>query len=103
MKLYELKGFEQDLEFSIPEELIQFEIKFHQTIKILTDLNKLNSKTTKNYKSMVDTLIDLGGNLNNFSLQVYQQKSGSNNELLEAIEKFGSTMDQSFLILKVLF
>ena len=97
VKLYELKGFEQDLEFSIPEELIQFEIKFHQTIKILTDLNKLNSKTTKNYKSMVDTLIDLGGNLNNFSLQVYQQKSGSNNELLEAIEKFGSTMDQSFL------
>ncbi|KAF6064943.1 PX domain family protein [Candida albicans] len=97
VKLYELKGFEQDLEFSIPEELIQFEIKFHQTIKILTDLNKLNSKTTKNYKSMVDTLIDLGGNLNNFSLQVYQQKSGSNNELSEAIEKFGSTMDQSFL------
>lgn len=97
VKLYELKGFEQDLKFSIPEELIQFEIKFHQTIKILTDLNKLNSKTTKNYKSMVDTLIDLGGNLNNFSLQVYQQKSGSNNELLEAIEKFGSTMDQSFL------
>ncbi|RCK55387.1 Sorting nexin-41 [Candida viswanathii] len=97
VKLYELKGFEQDLKFSIPDELIQFEVKFHQTIKNLTDLNKLNVKTTKSYKSLVDTLIDLGGNLNNFSLQVYQQKAGSNNELLEAIEKFGSTMDQSFL------
>ena len=97
VKLYELKGFEQDLKFSIPDELIQFEIKFHQTIKNISDLNKLNVKTTKSYRSLVDTLIDLGGNLNNFSLQVYQQKSGSNNELLEAIEKFGSTMDQSFL------
>ncbi|EMG51067.1 SNX41 Sorting nexin-41 [Candida maltosa Xu316] len=97
VKLYELKGFEQDLKFSIPEELIQFEVRFHQTIKHLNDLNKLNAKTTKNYKSLVDMLIDLGGNLNNFSLQVYQQKPGSNNELSEAIEKFGSTMDQSFL------
>ncbi|KAK6889989.1 Sorting nexin-41 [Candida tropicalis] len=97
VKLYELKGFEQDLKFSIPDELIQFEIKFHQTIKNISDLNKLNVKTTKSYRSLVDTLIDLGGNLNNFSLQVYQQKSGSNNELSEAIEKFGSTMDQSFL------
>ena len=97
VKLYELKGFEQDLKFSIPDELVHFEVKFHQTIKNLTDLNKLNVKTTKSYRSLVDTLIDLGGNLNNFSLQVYQQKAGSNNELLEAIEKFGSTMDQSFL------
>ena len=52
---------------------------------------------------MVDTLIDLGGNLNNFSLQVYQQKSGSNNELLEAIENLVQLWINLFLILKVLF
>ncbi|KAG7662728.1 SNX41 [[Candida] subhashii] len=96
VKLYELKGFEQDLQFVIPQELISFEVKFHQLIKGLNDLNKLNSKTTKTYKHLISILIDLGGNLNNFSLQVYHQND-ENNTLSESIEKFGSTIDQSFL------
>ncbi|CAI5756539.1 unnamed protein product [Candida verbasci] len=100
IKLYELKGFEQDLNFTIPEDLINFEIKFHQIIKILTDLNKLDLKITKNFKHLINNLIELGGNLNNFSLQIYQQNSNTNkenNQLSESIEKFGSTMDQNFL------
>ncbi|KAI5960663.1 SNX41 [Candida pseudojiufengensis] len=100
IKLFELKGFEQDLKFSIPQDLITFEMKFHKIIKNLNILNKLDIKTTKDYKGLINILIDLGGNLNNFSLQIYNQKikKDSNiNELSESIEKFGSTMDQSFL------
>ncbi|RLV93686.1 Sorting nexin-41 [Spathaspora sp. JA1] len=95
VKLYELRGFEQDFEFSIPEDLIKFELKFHQIIKILTDLNKLDVRTSKDFKILIHILIDLGSNLNNFSLQIYNQKTP--NQLSESIEKFGSTIDQSFL------
>ncbi|EGW33533.1 uncharacterized protein SPAPADRAFT_71364 [Spathaspora passalidarum NRRL Y-27907] len=96
VKLYELRGFEQDFEFLIPEELVMFEVKFHQIIKILSDLNKLDIRTSKNFKGLISILIDLGSNLNNFSLQIYHQKTNSN-QLSESIEKFGSTIDQSFL------
>ncbi|KAI5952016.1 SNX41 [Candida jiufengensis] len=100
IKLFELKGFEQDLKFNIPQDLINFEIKFHKIIKNLSFLNKIDLKTTKDFKGLINILIDLGGNLNNFSLQIYNQKikNDSNiNELSESIEKFGSTLDQSFL------
>ncbi|CCG21715.1 hypothetical protein CORT_0A13320 [Candida orthopsilosis Co 90-125] len=117
IKLFELNGtkgdFEDDLKFTIPEELITFEGKFHKIITSLSFLNKLDIKTTKDYKSLINVLIDLGGNLNNFSLQIYHQKPHHlrqqnpsessfttdipNNSLSEAIEKFGSTMDQCFL------
>lgn len=72
----------------------------------------MDIKTTKDYKSLINVLIDLGGNLNNFSLQIYHQKPHhlrqqnpsessfttdiTNNSLSEAVEKFGSTMDQCF-------
>ncbi|KAG2736947.1 hypothetical protein G9P44_001037 [Scheffersomyces stipitis] len=88
----------------VPHTLVQFEIKFHNIVRILQDLNKLNARNIKNYKGMVSNLIDLGGNLNNFSLQIFESSnhaavSGvpSNNNLSEAIEKFGSTVDSSFL------
>ena len=126
MKLFELGEiktggghFEDDLKFTIPQELITFDTKFHKIITGLSFLNKLDIKTTKDYKSLINVLIDLGGNLNNFSLQIYHQKphhlrqqqqnqqqpdtsmfsesETRNNALSEAIEKFGSTMDQVFL------
>ena len=112
IKLFELRGFEQDLKFNIPDEMITFEQRFHKVIKSLSHLNKIDLKTTKDYKGLINILIDLGGNLNNFSLQIYQQKKHdldidetenvsnqeqSHNDLSETIEKFGSTMDQSFL------
>ncbi|CAK9440369.1 uncharacterized protein LODBEIA_P44690 [Lodderomyces beijingensis] len=118
IKLFELKGFDQDLKFNIPDELIAFEQNFHKVISCLSHLNKIDIKTTKEYKGLINVLIDLGGNLNNFSLQIYQQKKhdgevedhyqphnnnnnnynyNNNNSLSETIEKFGSSMDQSFL------
>lgn len=88
----------------VPTDLIQFEIKFHHIIRILGDLNKLNSRSVKNYKSVANTLIELGGNLNNFSLQIYessnyhnQDSSKQDNSLSLSIEKFGSTVDSNFL------
>lgn len=131
IKLFELSGtlsisnegdtnFEQDLKFTIPQELVSFELKFHKLITGLSFLNKLDIKTSKDYKGLINVLIDLGGNLNNFSLQIYHQKPhhlrqnlqsaessfystadditvSVTNSLSEAIEKFGSTMDQVFL------
>ncbi|KAI3403723.2 SNX41 [Candida oxycetoniae] len=142
IKLFELKGFEQNLKFTIPDELISFELRFHKVIKNLSHLNKIDMKVTKDYKGLINILVDLGGNLNNFSLQIYQQRKHDleseraqqqqqqeqqeqeqeqeqeqqpqlqsqsqqqhthshlhlqQNDLSETIEKFGSTMDQSFL------
>lgn len=86
----------------IPKNLIHIEIKFHHIIKILSDLEKLNSRSVKNYKTIVNTLIELGGNLNNFSLQIYESASYRNgtdkdNTLSMAVERFGSTIDSNFL------
>lgn len=86
----------------IPIELISYEIIFHQNIKILNELNKLNNKSIKNYKSVINNLIELGGNLNNFSLQIHElsdlnNHSNFNNQLSSLIEKFGSTIDLNFL------
>ncbi|KAK6454622.1 uncharacterized protein RJT20DRAFT_130808 [Scheffersomyces xylosifermentans] len=88
----------------IPSSLTLFEIKFHNIIKILQDLNKLNSRNVKNYKGVVNNLVELGGNLNNFSLQIFESSNHtmnstvpSNNNLSVTIEKFGSTIDSSFL------
>ncbi|KRZ98590.1 uncharacterized protein AC631_05646 [Debaryomyces fabryi] len=80
----------------IPISLIDFEKNFHQNIKVLTELNKLNSRSVKNFKSIIHTLVELGGNLNNFSLQIHELNTESN-ELSSLIEKFGSTIDSNFL------
>lgn len=81
----------------IPAALIKFESEFHATIKALTAIDKLNIRLVKNFKHMVHNLIELGGNLNNFSLQAYDLARGANNQLLAAIERFGLTIDLNFL------
>lgn len=82
---------------NIPPELVKFENEFHQLIKALDDLDKLNNRLVKNYKQMIHNLIELGGNLNNFSLQVYDNSPGVDNSLSAAIEKFGLAIDSNFL------
>ncbi|KAJ8140657.1 hypothetical protein OY671_006154 [Metschnikowia pulcherrima] len=81
----------------IPPQLIAFEKNVHQNIKVLADLHKLNSRNIRNLKQMIDVLIELGGNLNNFSLQIHEMVTQDNNQLSLVIEKFGSTMDSDFL------
>lgn len=81
----------------IPVDLINFEINFHQNIKVLHDAQKVNSRNVKNIKLLVNVLIELGGNLNNFSLQVHEPNTPRHQSLLSTIEKFGSTMDSNFL------
>lgn len=87
----------EDFFGDIPLELINFERNVHQNIKVLSDLHKLNAKNIRNLKQMIDVLIELGGNLNNFSLQVHEMITQDNNQLSLVIEKFGSTMDSNFL------
>lgn len=84
----------------IPIELINYEKSFHQNIRVLSDLHKLNSKNIRNLKLMIDVLIELGGNLNNFSLQIHEMVAADNNQLSLTIERFGSTMDSNFLNLE---
>lgn len=88
--------FSDDEFTSIPTELINFELKLGKLLKILNELNKINIKTTKDFKSMVIIMIDLGANLNNFSLQVFDKTKN----LSLVIEKFGSTIDSNFLNLE---
>lgn len=80
----------------IPVDLVDFEISFHKNIKILSDMNKLNARSIKNFKAVINNLIELGGNLNNFSLQIHELNTNSN-FLSGLIEKFGSTIDSNFL------
>lgn len=82
---------------NIPVQLINFEINFHQNIRVLSDLHKLNNRNVRNLEQMVKTLIELGANLNNFSLQIHESISLDENQLSSAVEKFGSTLDSSFL------
>lgn len=82
---------------NIPVELINFEINFHHNIKVMHDLHKLNNRSVRNLKQMINVLMELGANMNNFSLQIHEVNSEDGNQLLLAIEKFGLTMDQSFL------
>lgn len=95
-KLPELQSNENVFS-DIPIDLITYEINFHQNIKVLTDLHKLNGRNVRNLKQMITILIELGGNLNNFSLQIHEMNSSDNNDLSLTIEKFGSTMDSNFL------
>lgn len=92
----QIRSFDHESQFSfeIPQHLVFSEKLFNKNIKILNDLNKLNSRTSKNLKSIINTLIELGGNLNNFSLQIYDNQS---TELSTTIEKLGSTVDSNFL------
>lgn len=104
-----LKDFEQRLKVclesehddqffhEIPVELVAFEREFHLQIKVLSELDKINTRKVKDYKSLIHNLIELGGNLNNFSLQVYDQTRGVDNSLSAAIEKFGLAIDLNFL------
>lgn len=79
---------------NVPKELIEFEVSFNRIIKTMHDLNKLSSHACKDYKAIINTFVELGGNLNYFSLQIYEANS---NEISLFIEKFGSTADSNFL------
>lgn len=78
------------------QQLANMESTFHQSIKVLEDLTKLNTRTVRNVKAVVNNLIELGGNLNNFSLQIHGISDNAN-ELGMLVEKFGSAIDSSFL------
>lgn len=82
---------------NIPVELINFETNFHQNIRVLSDMHKLNNRNVRNLEHMIKVLIELGANLNNFSLQMHEMISLDNNQLSKAVEKFGLTLDLSFL------
>lgn len=104
INLFELKESRQpeiqpndDVFSDIPLKLLNFEVNFHQNIKVLSDLHKLNSRNVRNLWLMITILIELGGNLNNFSLQIHEMNSLDNNQLSLTIEKFGSTIDSNFL------
>lgn len=81
----------------IPVELINYEINFLQNIKVLHDLHKLNNRSVRDLKHIVNVLVELGANMNNFSLQIHELNSLDENQLSLTIEKFGLTMDSSFL------
>lgn len=104
IQIYDLKEnnrheiAENDAVFSdIPIDLINFEINFHQNIKVLHDVQKLNTRSVKNFKTLISSLIELGGNLNNFSLQIHDASTERNKSLSSVIEKFGSAVDSTFL------
>ncbi|QRG37301.1 hypothetical protein FDK38_001674 [Candidozyma auris] len=104
IKLYDLKEnnlheiAENDTVFSdIPIDLINFEINFHRNIKVLHDVQKLNNRSVKNFKTLISTLIELGANLNNFSLQIHDASTHRSKSLSSVIEKFGSAVDSTFL------
>lgn len=104
IKLYDLKEnnlheiAENDTVFSdIPIDLINFEINFHRNIKVLHDVQKLNNRSVKNFKTLISTLIELGANLNNFSLQIHDASTHRGKSLSSVIEKFGSAVDSTFL------
>lgn len=104
IQIYDLKEnnrheiAENDSVFSdIPIDLINFEINFHQNIKVLHDIQKLNTRSVKNFKTLISSLIELGGNLNNFSLQIHDASTKRNKSLSSVVEKFGSAVDSTFL------
>lgn len=81
----------------IPVELINYEINFLQNIKVLHDLHKLNNRSVRDLKQIVNVLVELGANMNNFSLQIHEVNSSDEYQLSLTIERFGLTMDLSFL------
>lgn len=81
----------------IPISLTSFEENFIYSIKITSNLDKLNLRTSLHLKSLVHTLIELGSNLNNFSLQIHSPLSTAELNLAEHVERFGSTVDVVFL------
>lgn len=80
----------------IPEDLIEFESAFHRNIKATGDSQTISTKMIHDIKSLINVLVEMGGNLNNFSLQVHELRNPSNS-LSFLIEKFGSAIDSSFL------
>ncbi|KAL7665825.1 PX domain-containing protein [[Candida] zeylanoides] len=81
----------------IPISLTTFEERFIHSIKVTSNLDKLNSRTSSHLKSLVHTLVELGSNLNNFSLQIHSPSSTAELNLAEHVERFGSTVDVVFL------
>lgn len=82
---------------NIPLSLINYETNFHLNIRVLHDLERINSRSVKNLKHIINILIELGGNLNNFSLQIHEVSNLESNQLSLIVEKFGSTIDSNFL------
>lgn len=80
----------------IPEDLIEFESAFHRNTKATGDARTVSTKMIHDIKSLINVLVEMGGNLNNFSLQVHELHNPSNS-LSFLIEKFGSAIDSSFL------
>lgn len=81
----------------IPLTLIHFEANFLHAIKTTSDLEKLNTRASTHLKALISALIELGSNLNNFSLQIHSPNSDNELNLANQIEKFGSTIDSVFL------
>lgn len=77
----------------IPPELIMFETYIIHNLRILRKMNKFSVGHIKNFKSLLMSMINLGGNLNNFSLEIYEL----NVTLSTLIEKFGSIIDLNYL------
>lgn len=82
---------------NIPQGLINYETNFHLNIRVLHDLERINSRSVKNLKHIINILIELGGNMNNFSLQIHEVSTLDSNQLSLIVEKFGSTIDSNFL------
>ncbi|EGV65852.1 Sorting nexin-41 [Yamadazyma tenuis] len=78
---------------TIPTNIINFETYILHNLKILKNLHKYNAGHIKNFKLLLSIMINLGGNLNNFSLEIYEL----NTHLSNLIEKFGSIIDLNFL------
>lgn len=78
---------------TIPSDLINFETYILNNVQILSQLNKHNITNIKSFKQLLAILINLGGNLNNFSLEIYEL----NLNLSTFIEKFGSVIDLNYL------
>lgn len=85
--------FPQNKFQTIPSDLINFETYILNNLQILSQLNKHNITNVKSFKQLLSILINLGGNLNNFSLEIYELNLG----LSTLIEKFGSVIDLNYL------
>lgn len=78
---------------TIPDNIIKFESYILNNLKVFKSLEKHSLGHIKNFKSLLSILIHLGGNLNNFSLEIHEL----NLQLSNLIEKFGSIIDANFI------
>lgn len=99
IELYSRKSREPGLKFHIPPLLYKFEADFAAAIRVLHDANKLNGRLVLHLKAVIALLVELGGTLNNFSLQIHEPSL--DNALSAMVERFGSTMDLNFLLFEL--